>query len=446
MENLFSAVIRLSIMGSYVILLILFARLLLKKAPKWISYALWLAAGWRLILPLSISNPLSLIPKRTENSLLVIDELVSTVIGERRVNRGTYEPISSFISEKTTASGWLDFIAKLETLNYVWLFMASGLLLYYLYSAVKIRRMLRSARSVQGMIYEADNIETPFVFGLISPRIYLPKDLRKEDREHILRHEEIHVRRKDPLIKAVSYLILCIHWFNPLVWIAFYTMSIDMELSCDEKVLLEKGVHNKKTYASSLLSMASPTVGYSKSQLAFGQVSVKTRIKNALNFKRPKFFMTFFSFIFAVTLGFGLITNPIEGSWFENVEAAVHKIENESTGGRYQVAHDEEKLHAYGVNYSGVIGSNSYNLLPKENVFDFELTRDPEILTAEIVFPSSEKDAIYFSVNISKGTVLHKTISETDLELSNITDEELIDIAVSMKRISRGVTDWDDKN
>jgi beta-lactamase regulating signal transducer with metallopeptidase domain len=96
MENLFSAVIRLSIMGSYVILVILFARLLLKKAPKWISYALWLAAGWRLILPLSISNPLSLIPKRTENSLLVIDELVSTVIGERRVNRGTYEPIFVF--------------------------------------------------------------------------------------------------------------------------------------------------------------------------------------------------------------------------------------------------------------------------------------------------------------------------------------------------------------
>ena len=156
--------------------------------------------------------------------------------------------------------------------------------------------------------------------------------------------------------------------------------------------------------------------------------------------------MTFFSFIFAVIIGIGLITNPIEGSWFQNVEAAVHKIENESSGGRYQVSHDEEKLHAYGVNYSGVFGSNSYNLLPKENVFDFELTREPEILTAEIVFPSSEKDAIYFSVNISKGTVLHKTISVTDLALSNITDEELVDIAVSMKRISRGVTDWDDKN
>lgn len=446
MENLFSAVIRLSIMGSYVILVILFARLLLKKAPKWISYALWLAAGWRLILPLSISNPLSLIPKRSESSLLVIDELVSTVLVEKKVNRGTYEPISSFISEKTTASGWLDFITKQETLSYVWFFMASVLLLYYLYSSVKIRQMLRSARSVQGMIYEADNIDTPFVFGLISPRIYLPKDLREEDREHILHHEEIHVRRKDPLIKAVSYLILCIHWFNPLVWISFYAMSIDMELSCDEKVLLEKGVHNKKTYASSLLSMASPTVAYSKSQLAFGQVSVKTRIKNALNFKRPKFFMTFFSFIFAGILGIGLITNPIEGSWFENVDAAVHKIENESAGGRYQVAHDEDKLHAYGVNYNGIIGSISYNLMPKENVFDFELTRDPEILTAEIVFPSSEKDAIYFSVNISKGTVLHKTISETELEISKITDEELIDIAVSMKRISRGVTDWDDKN
>lgn len=140
MENLFSAVIRLSIMGSYVILVSLFVRLLLKKAPKWISYALWVAAGWRLILPLSISNPLSLIPKRTENSLLVIDELVSTVVVEKKVNSGTYEPISSFISEKTTASGWLDFITKQETLKYVWLFMASGLLLYYLCSIIYIRR------------------------------------------------------------------------------------------------------------------------------------------------------------------------------------------------------------------------------------------------------------------------------------------------------------------
>jgi hypothetical protein len=305
--------------------------------------------------------------------------------------------------------------------------------------------MLKSARRVQGMIYESEKISTPFVFGLLAPNIYLPLELREEDREHVLLHEEVHVKRKDPFIKALSYGILCVHWFNPLVWIAFQAMSTDMELSCDEKVLLKKGIPHKKAYARSLLALASPAVSYTKNQLAFGQGSAKVRIKNALNFKRPKFFASLFTLIFAVVIGIGLLTNPLEGSWFQNVEAAVQGVGIENAGGRYQVAYDEEKLHAYGKNYHGIIGSLSYNRLPKENLFDFELTRDPEILTAEIVFPSSEKEAIYFSVNLSQGIVLHKSIAATELELSQISDEVLMDIAVSMKRISRGITDWDMK-
>ena len=446
MANVLSVVLRLSILGSYAILVIMLARLLLKKAPKWISYALWLVAGWKLVFPISIQSTLAIYPRIRKESSRVIEELLSSVMGEKKIIRGIYEPVSPFISEKTTTSGWLDHILTQETLIIIWLLVASLLILNYTYSAMKIRQMLKSARKVYGIVYETEKISTPFVFGIMNPKIYLPVELSEEDREHILLHEEVHVRRKDPLIKGVAYLILCIHWFNPLVWIGFHAMSTDMELSCDEQVLLKKGTPHKKAYASSLLAMASPIVSYSKSKLAFGHVSVKSRIKNTLNFRRPKFFVTSFSLIFAVLLGFGLISHPVEDSWIDTVEAAVHKIENESSGGRYQVAYDEEKLYAYGVNYSGVIGSNSYSLLPKENVFDFELTREPEILTAEIVFPSSEKDAMYFSVNISNGTVLHKHISETEQELSRITDEELIDIAVSMKRISREVTDWDGKN
>lgn len=444
MENLFNTVLRMSLTGSYVILMILLIRVFLKIAPKWISYALWLVAGFRLAFPFTIKTAISLFPKRTVNSGLVVDEVIGLMFGEKIISRGNYEPVSSFIAEKTAGTRWSDFVFRKETLMYIWFFGAAILMLYYVYSAWRIKRMLKSARQIEEYVFEADNITTPFVFGLTNPRIYLPKDLPERDQEHILLHEKIHVRRKDSLVKAISYFLLCIHWFNPLVWIAFHAMSSDMELSCDEKVLLEKGIHIKKNYAGSLLALASPTVSYSGSQLAFGHVSVKARIKNALNYRKPKFFISFIAIVTATVLGLGLSTTPIEGSVFKDVEASVQALEVNRTGSGYEIAYDEDKLHAYGRNYEGISNTLSYNILPKENIFDFELRRHTEILTAEIVFPSADKDALYFVVDLLEKKVLSKTIYDTEFQLSGITDEELIDMALSMKRLSIGVPKWKD--
>lgn len=442
MENLFNTVLRMSLTGSYVILMILLIRVFLKIAPKWISYALWLVAGFRLAFPFTIKNAISLLPKRTVTSGLVVNEVIGLMFGEKIISRGNYEPISSFIAEKTAVTRWSDFVFRKETFMVVWLIGAVVFILYYVYSALRIKRMLKSARKIEEHIFEASNITTPFVFGLTEPNIYLPKDLSEKDRAHILLHEEIHVRRKDPLVKAISYLLLCIHWFNPLVWIAFHAMSSDMELSCDEKVLKEKGIHIKKNYAGSLLALASPTVSYSGSQLAFGHVSVKTRIKNALNYRKPKFFISFTAIVMAMVLGLGLSTTPIEGTVFKDVEASVQALEVNRARSGYEIAYDEDKLHAYGRNYEGIISTLSYNTIPKENVFDFELTRHSEILTVEIVFPSSDKDALYFVVDLLEKKVLSKTIYDSEFQLSGITDEELIDMALSMKRLSIWAPEW----
>lgn len=444
MENLFYTVLTMSLIGCYVILMILLLRVFLIIAPKWISYALWLVAGFRLTFPLTIKNAISLLPKRTVTSGLVVDELIGLMFKNKKLSRGNYEPISSVIAEKTVVTRWSDFIFRKETLMYVWLIGAAVFMLYYVYSALRIKRMLKSARKIEEHIFEASNISTPFVFGLTEPRIYLPKDLSEKDRAHILLHEEIHVRRKDPLVKAISYFILCIHWFNPLVWIAFHAMSIDMEISCDEKVLMKKGIHIKKNYAGSLLALASPTVSYSGSQLAFGHVSVKSRIKNVLNYKKPKFLISFAAIVLATALGIGLSTTPMEGSVFKDVGASVQALEVNQAGRGYEIAYDAEKLHAYGINYEGIANTLSYNSLPKENVFDFVLTRDTEILTAEIVFPSSDKDALYFVVDLLEKKVKNKIIFETKYQLNGVTDEELIDMAISMKRLSIWAPEWND--
>jgi len=161
-------------------------------------------------------------------------------------------------------------------------------------------------------IFEAHNLQTPFVLGLISPRIYLPVGLGKEEQYYILLHEQTHVHRKDHIIKALAFLILSIHWFNPLVWIAFMLMATDMELSCDERVMrVMNNVNIKKTYANLLLSFAAERHIINGSPLAFGEGNVKWRIKNVLNYKRPTFWLTAVALAVTIVVAVGLFTNPI---------------------------------------------------------------------------------------------------------------------------------------
>ena len=195
----------------------------------------------------------------------------------------------------------------------IWTLGMVVLLIYSLISVIRLKRRLRDARLLEDNIFEASNIKTPFVLGIIKPKIYLPAGLDTHERAYIVFHEQTHIRRKDHVTKIIAFIILSIHWFNPLTWIAFVLMSTDMELSCDEHVLKEMKDDVKKPYAYSLLSLAMGGHIINGSPLAFGEGNVKGRIKNVLNYRKPSFWMIAVSIIAVTIISIALITNPKQG-------------------------------------------------------------------------------------------------------------------------------------
>lgn len=193
------------------------------------------------------------------------------------------------------------------TASYVILFV---ILVYSVTSVMILKRRLKSAQHIERNIYEADNLKTPFVLGIFRPGIYIPAGLTKEEKSLIIRHEQTHIRRFDHIVKPFAFFVLSIHWFNPLVWIAFLLMSTDMELSCDEKVIKEMGGEIKKAYSASLLSLAMGKRILNGSPLAFGEGNVKGRIKNVLNYRKPSFWIIVSAVIAVVVVSIGLLANP----------------------------------------------------------------------------------------------------------------------------------------
>lgn len=285
MDKLFLTILNMSLTGAFVIATICLARLPLKKAPKIISYCLWLVAGFRLVFPFSIESVFSLVPFKAQT--IPTDIAAQT---EPRIDSGipfVNNAVSSILPAATpTASvNPLQIWTTIGAL--VWFVGVAVMLIYGVVSFVVLKRKMREAVHIKANIYETGNIKSPFVLGVFKPKIYLPIGLSGQERSYILLHEQTHIRRRDHIVKFAAYFILCLHWFNPLVWTAFLLMGVDMELSCDERVLKETGSEIKKDYSLSLLTLATEQRIIGGSPLAFGEGSVKGRIKNVLNFKKP---------------------------------------------------------------------------------------------------------------------------------------------------------------
>ena len=194
------------------------------------------------------------------------------------------------------------------------------MLFYSLISILILKRQLNSAQCIENNIFEVKNLKTPFVFGLVRPKIYLPVTLYQEERSYILLHEHTHIHRKDNIIKILAFLILSIHWFNPLAWIAFMLMSTDMELSCDESVLRKMNQDMKKPYANSLLSLATGRHVLNGCPIAFGEGNVKGRVKNVLNYRKPTFWIMILAVLAVVVVSIGLLANPKDQDPFNKSE------------------------------------------------------------------------------------------------------------------------------
>lgn len=284
MEKVFLSVLNMSLTASFVILVIMLARLPLKKAPKIISYALWAVAGYRLVSPFTLESVYSLLPF---NAAPIPQDIAMQAVP--RIDSGipfVNNAVSAVLPATTPAASVNPLQVWLAIVSYTWLFGVTAMLIYSFVSIILLKRRLQVASLIEGNLYEADNLKTPFVIGIFRPKIYIPTGLSEEECHYIVLHERTHVRRKDHAVKMFAYLVLCLHWFNPLAWAAFVLMGADMEMSCDERVMKELGGDIKSAYSLSLVRVAAGRKILNGSPLAFGEGGMKERIKNVLNFKK----------------------------------------------------------------------------------------------------------------------------------------------------------------
>lgn len=317
MYTLLPKILNMSLTAGIVIVLVLLVRLPLKKAPKVFSYVLWAVVLFRLLCPVSFSSDLSLLsifnsPTITHSSITYIpDNIVYTE------NPQVDLPIS-ILSEainEILPQGEEQLVADplespMAIATFLWIFGIVAMLIYSIVSVMILKKRLKSALHIERNIYVADNLKTPFVLGIFRPRIFIPAGLAEAEKSYIIRHEQMHIRRFDHIIKPFAFLVLCIHWFNPLVWFAFVAMGNDMELSCDERVLKEMGGDIRKAYSSSLLSLATEKRIINGSPLAFGEGNVGSRIKNVLNYKKPAFWIIIVAVIACIAVAVCLLSNP----------------------------------------------------------------------------------------------------------------------------------------
>lgn len=310
MDKLFLGIINMSITSTYVILFIIIIRFFLKKAPKIYSYSLWSVVLLRLTIPFSFHSVFSLIRFNTKpipadiiyTQTPQINSGITAI--DRVVNSSLPIPVTG-----TSVNPMQIWIGLGET---IWILGLVGLVIYSIVTTIRLYKRLKPSVNTSNNIYESTSIESPFVFGLINPRIYLPKDLSEMEREYIIKHEETHIERNDHIIKFIAFIVVSIHWFNPLVWLAFFLMTEDMELSCDEKVIKELGNGIKKDYSNSLLSLSTGRRIIGGSPIAFGENNTKGRIKNVLNYKKPEFWVSIVGIVVLVAVSIGLLSNPKE--------------------------------------------------------------------------------------------------------------------------------------
>lgn len=324
LEKIFLQILNMSFTASFVIILVLIARLFLKKSPKVLSYALWGVVLFRLICPFSFESIFSLLPAKTNPiSQDIVYEAIPTIdTGIPAINNTVNQllPAATPAASVNPLQLWV-FIGSA-----VWLLGMVILLIYSIVSLVKLQKRLKNAVHEKDNIYLAEYLDTPFVMGIICPKIYLPISLKEGEKRYILLHEQMHIKRFDHVGKIVFFFVLCLHWFNPLVWIAFFFSGKDMEMSCDEAVIKQLGSDVKKEYSSSLLTLATGRRIIGGSPLAFGEGDTKGRIKNVLNYRKPAFWMVVIAVFVVVGLCLGLMANPKSSTTFNGSSYRVEEI------------------------------------------------------------------------------------------------------------------------
>lgn len=380
----------MSISASWIVLAVLLLRLLLKKAPKWINGILWGIVGLRLIMPFSFESIFSLIPSSEtiskapdsprphfESGVTIIDNQVNDYLGEHYYE-GVTRPTGNFADITTI-------------LAIVWIVGIALLLAYTIISYSRVKNKIGTAVLLRDNIYQSENVISPFVLGIINPKIYLPFNMNEQDMEHVIAHEQAHINRKDHWWKPLGFLILTLHWFNPLMWLGYVLLCRDIELACDEKVIKELNTEQKADYSQALLNCSVNRRMIAACPLAFGEVGVKDRVKSILNYKKPAFWIIVVAIIASIAVAVCFLTNPTSNKLKDIENRTLNSITEETVA---VWVSDGENYHS--------IGAISKNLL--EDLSDIKISRKEVSLNR-----SEDRDASH--------TLVLQTKQDTDLTI-----------------------------
>lgn len=312
----FLALVNISITAGWIVLAVMLLRLLFRKVPKWISCALWGIVALRLVFPFSIESVFSLIP-----SAQTIDPTMP-YLNEFTINSGI-EPLDNAVN--TQYAGFVPMAEKTVDVTIilacVWLVGVAVMLAFAFISWAKLRRSLRTATKKEDNIYQSELVRSPFVLGVIKPKIYIPYKTDEDYLKLVIAHEQAHIKRFDHLFKPLGFLLLSVHWFNPLLWVAYVFLCRDIESACDEKVIKDLTIEQRRVYSTALLNVSISRKSIAACPLAFGETGVKERIKGVMNYKKSSFWVVIAAVLMCAVTAVCFLTNPKDtqsGGFYDN--------------------------------------------------------------------------------------------------------------------------------
>ncbi len=345
MTDIFLKILNMSITASWLVLAVMAVRFIFKKVPKWVMCALWSLVGIRLICPFSIESVFSLIPSaETVPPTIAHDNVPQITTGIYSVN-SMVNPIieQSFAPDPSASVNPLQVVTAVAAV--VWVCGIALMLGYALISFLLLKNKMKTAVLFKKNVYQSEFVRSPFVLGIIHPRIYVPFGLSETDLAHVVAHENAHIKRKDHFIKPFGFLLLSFYWFNPVIWVAYILLCRDIEIACDEKVIKEFGEEKRKEYSYALLNCSVNRKRIAVCPLAFGEVDVKNRIKSVMDYKKPAFWIIISALIVSLIVAVCFMTNP-RGDLLVNVEGlnfpAVWGASLSNSAGVFETSQKEE--------------------------------------------------------------------------------------------------------
>ncbi len=297
--------VNISITAVWIVLAVIVLRLVFRKAPKWLNCLLWGVVGLRIVFPLDIQSSFSLIPStQTINPDAIYLDSFEVNTGFQAVD----STVNKLYETANFSSGTEVEITGILAL--IWLLGAVVMLVYAFFSWAKLKSRLRTATKKEGNIYQSEHVHSPFVLGLIKPKIYLPYKVNEADIPLVIAHEKAHIKRLDYLIKPLGFVLLSVHWFNPLLWVAYVLLCRDIEAACDEKVIKDLGEDDRRSYSVALLNASISRKSIAACPLAFGEVGVKERIKGVMNYKKPAFWVIVAAVAVCIVAAVCFLTSP----------------------------------------------------------------------------------------------------------------------------------------